>query len=147
MQRTKLTVTVGALLVAGAALLAPTQAHALAVRHHAPSVTVPAASHATAARQAVTTDQQRIRTAILHSKMLGAVKPSNVVISQIRIAGPTGTWAGALVTPKDGQTDPAQVLLRKSGGTWQVRDLGTASVGCGMVPASVRGSLDLHGPC
>lgn len=153
MKRTSVTVTVGALLIAGTALVAPAQAHALAARQHAPSVVVPAAPHATVAlpakvvRPAATSDQTQIRQAILHSQLLGAVRPSDVAVSDVRFAGPGKTWAGALVTPKDGQTDPAQVLLRKSGTTWQVRDLGTASVGCGIAPSSVRNTLGLHGTC
>jgi len=146
MKRTTVTVTIGALLVAATATLAPAQASALG--RHAPSVTIPAAHAVTTShRAAARTDKQRITAAILHSKLLGAVKPSNVAVSQIRFAGADHTWAGALATPKNGQTDPAQVLLHKSGSTWTVRDLGTFSVGCGIAPTAVRSQLGLHGPC
>lgn len=171
MMRTRVTVTVGALLIAGTALTAPSSASALALRSHAPAMAahvpavayVPAVAHvpAPAVAPAVApapaaahapvvvrlTDEQQVRQAILHSKLLGVVKPSNVTVSDIRFVGTSHAWAGALATPKNGQTDPAQVLLHRTGFTWQVRDLGTAGVGCGIAPASVRSSLGLHGVC
>ena len=145
MKRTSVPVTIGALLVAATAIVAPAQASALG--RHAPSVKVPVAAQVAAASHhpAATSDQQQITSAILHSPLLGAVSPDNVAVSQIRFAGEG--WAGAVATPKNGQTDPAQVLLHKTGSTWQVRDLGTASVGCGIAPAAVRAQLGLHGPC
>lgn len=145
MKRTTVTVTIGALLIAGTAAVAPAQASALG--RHAPSVAVPVAHVATTAHRAAPTDKQRITTAILHSTLLGVVKPSNVAVGKIRFAGADHDWAGALATPKNGQTDPAQVLLQKTAGGWAVRDLGTFSVGCGIAPASVRTQLGLHGPC
>lgn len=148
MKRTTVTFTIGAFLVAGTAAVAPTQASALELGHHAPSVQVPAAhqSAGASAHRATTSDTQRIATAIRHSKLLGVVKPSNVAVSRVKFTG-NRAWASALATPKNGQTDPAQVLLKKSGSTWTVRDLGTASVGCGIAPQSVRSTLGLNGPC
>lgn len=152
MKRTTVTFTIGALLVGGAAAVAPTQASALELGHHAPSVQVPAVHHAAAASTHRTmvsgtpTDTQLVATAIRHSSLLGAVKPSNLDISQVKFTA-DHAWASALATPKNGQTDPAQVLLKKSGATWTVRDLGTASIGCGIAPQSVRNTLGLHGPC
>lgn len=153
MKRSTVIITIGALLAACTASLAP--AHASALDRHAPPVAVPAAGHvASASHQAARADhgaaptqEQRITTAILHSKLLGAVAPSDIAVSQIRFAGADHTWAGALATPKNGQTDPAQVLLRKTGNTWTVRDLGTFGVGCGIAPTLVRTQLGLHGPC
>lgn len=151
MKRTSVPVTIGALLVAATAIVAPTQASALV--RHAPSVKVPVAAqvpavahHPAAAQQAApSSTTQQITSAVLHSALLGAVAPDNVAVSQIRFAG--DQWAGAVATPKNGQTDPAQVLLQKTGSTWQVRDLGTANVGCGIAPSAVRATLGLHGPC
>lgn len=145
MKRTSVIVSSGALLLVGAALVAPAQASALG--GHAPSVEVPKVQHVATAHRATVSDQQQITSAILHSSLLGAVQPSNVAVSQIRFDGADRAWAAALATPKNGQTDPAQVLLQKSGDTWQVRDLGTAGVGCGIAPSAVRGQLGLHGPC
>ncbi|HWC21135.1 MAG TPA: hypothetical protein VG502_02435 [Flexivirga sp.] len=148
MKRTTVTFTIGALLVGGAAVVAPTQASALELGHHAPSVQVPAVHHAAAAstHRTTATDSQLVVTAIRHSNLLGAVTPSNLDISQVKFTA-DHAWASALATPKNGQTDPAQVLLKKSGATWTVRDLGTASIGCGIAPQSVRNTLGLHGPC
>lgn len=148
MKRTTVTFTIGALLVAGAAGAAPARAYALGLGHHAPSARVSSDHRATAApaRRTAPTDTQQIATAILHSDLLGAVKPSNVAISQVELSG-DHAWASALATPKNGQTDPAQVLLQRSGNSWTVRDLGTANIGCGIAPQSVRDTLGLHGPC
>ncbi|MFC6706324.1 hypothetical protein [Flexivirga alba] len=148
MKRTTVTFTIGALLVAGAAVVAPTQASALERGHHAPSVQIPAVHQAgsTTTHRTTPTDTQLVATAIRHSNLLGAVKPSNVTVSQVKFTGDQA-WASALATPKNGQTDPAQVLLQKSGSTWTVRDLGTASIGCGIAPQTVRDTLGLHGPC
>ncbi|RNI24345.1 hypothetical protein [Flexivirga caeni] len=147
MKRTSVTVAIGALLVAGTAVVAP--AHASALGHHAPSVVVPATTHVAVhrspARHTTANEDRQITAAILHSPLLGVVKPGNVAVSGIRYSG--STWAAALATPKNGQTDPAQVLLQKTSGHWQVRDLGTAGVGCGIAPAAVRAHLGLHGPC
>lgn len=156
MKRTTVTVTIGALLIAGSALAAPTRAAALEPGHHAPSVTVPAVHHAASlsahrsaqrsTHQTAATDTQQVATAIRHSSLLGAVKPSNVSVSEVTFTG-DHAWASALATPKNGQTDPAQVLLQKSGDSWTVRDLGTAGIGCGIAPQTVRSTLGLHGPC
>lgn len=149
MKRTTVTCTVGALLIAGTAAVAPTQASALELGHHAPSVAVPAVHHATttSTHRTKVDEKQQIADAIRSSNMLGDVKPTNVTISQVKFAGAGHAWAAALATPKNGQTDPAQVLLQKSGSTWKVRDLGTAFVGCGIAPRAVRTTLGLHGPC
>lgn len=148
MKRTTFTCSVGALLVAGAAVVVPTQASALETGRHAPSVEVPAVHHATTKSAHRTADEtKQVVAAIRASKMLGAVKPSNVVVSKVKFTGAKHTWAGAVATPKNGQTDPAQVLLKKSAAGWTVRSLGTAQVGCGIAPQSVRSALGLHGPC
>lgn len=152
MKRTTVTFTIGAILVAGTAVAAPTRASALDLGHHAPSVQVPAVHHAASpsthrsTHRAAATDTQQVVTAIRKSTLLGAVKPSNVAVSQVKFTG-DHAWASALATPKNGQTDPAQVLLQKSGSTWTVRDLGTAGIGCGIAPQSVRSTLGLHAPC
>lgn len=148
MKRTTVTFTIGAFLVAGAAVVVPSQASALERGHHAPPVQVPVVHQAAASATHRPTDSntQQVTTAILHSSLLGVVKPSNVAVGQVMYAD-NGGWAAALATPKNGQTDPAQVLLQKSGTGWTVRDLGTASVGCGIAPQSVRSALGLHGPC
>ncbi|TWE13109.1 hypothetical protein [Rudaeicoccus suwonensis] len=88
-----------------------------------------------------------ITTAILHSPLLGVVQPADIAVSDIHFASSDTSWAAALATPRNGQTDPAQVVLHKVGATWQVRDLGTYAVGCGIAPATVRAQLGLHGAC
>lgn len=88
-----------------------------------------------------------ITTAILHSPLLGVVKPTDIAVSDIHFASSDSSWAAALATPRNGQTDPAQIVLHKVGATWQVRDLGTYAVGCGIAPANVRAQLGLNGAC
>ena len=151
MKRTTVTFTIGAILVAGTAVAAPTRASALELGHHAPSVQVPSVHHAASvsahrSTRTAATDTQQVVTAIRQSTLLGAVEPSNVAVSQVKFTS-DDAWASALATPKNGQTDPAQVLLKKSGSSWTVRDLGTAGIGCGIAPQTVRSTLGLHGPC
>ena len=148
MKRTTVTFAIGALVVAGAAAAAPTRAAALEPGQHAPSVQVPAVHHAAApsTHRTAPSDTQQITTAIRRSSLLGAVKPANITVSQVKFTS-NHAWASALATPKNGQTDPAQVLLQKSGSSWTVRDLGTAGIGCGIAPQTVRSTLGLHGPC
>lgn len=88
--------------------------------------------------------RQAIASAVRHSRLLGDVPASDVTVGAIRVAG---HWAGATATPKDGRTDPAQVLLHRAGSTWTVKSLGSYEVGCGIVSTSTRHRLGLHGAC
>ncbi|WP_265444182.1 hypothetical protein [Flexivirga meconopsidis] len=141
MKRTAVvTIATSAVLAAGAAVaVSPAEASGTLGRSSAPKVVVPKAAAPSA--------NQQITAAVRHSKLLGAVSADNITVSGIKFAASDKSWAAATVTPKNGQTDPAQVVLHKTGSTWQVRDLGTFGVGCGSAPAAVRASLGLHGPC
>lgn len=67
----------------------------------------------------------------------GAFTVTDVHVSQ-------GTWASAQLEPApDADLDPATAVLRFTDGAWQVVDLGTAQVGCGIVPADVGTELAL----
>ncbi|WP_212755413.1 hypothetical protein [Flexivirga aerilata] len=122
---------------------------AAAPKAAAPKVAAPtvAAPKVAAPKVAAPSTNQQITDAVRRSSLLGAVSADNVTVGGITFAASDPSWAAATVTPTNGQTDPAQVVLHKTGSTWQVRDLGTFGVGCGSAPAAVRTQLGLHGPC
>lgn len=74
---------------------------------------------------------------------LGTVPASDLRVGRIRISG---SYASVVVTPKDGRTDPVQVLERHDRRGWHVVTLGTEGVGCNL-PKATRGSLLLWGTC
>ena len=114
---------------------------AQAATAHGPATTLPSATSSVSAR--TTAD---IAHAVRHNRFTGDVPADQIAVSAIRIA-PPGRWASALASPRNGMTDPAQVLLHRTGGQWRAVDRGTDGVGCGIAPAAVRAQLHLHGHC
>lgn len=100
------------------------------------------------AAQAGTTSSTRaaISHAAAHNPMTQGVGAKNLAVSGIRVTK-NGRFASAWVTPRNHMTDPAQVLLVKSGSRWVAKDLGTDGVGCGIVSSSTRTQLHLTGRC
>ena len=119
---------------------------ALALPAQAATAHGPATTTATATRTIGTATTAQIVQAARHNRFTGAVPANQIAVSAIRIA-PPGRWASALASPRNGMTDPAQVLLHRTGGQWRAVDLGTDGVGCGIAPAAVRAQLHLHGHC
>lgn len=87
-----------------------------------------------------------IGAAVRRSPLLGLIRPADARVSSVRLTA-DGRWASAQVSSARGLTDPAQVLLARSGSQWRVADLGTAGVGCGVVGQGTRSRLGLVGPC
>ncbi|TWP35535.1 hypothetical protein [Leekyejoonella antrihumi] len=130
---------VGTALVPGMASATPHTSNAPIARvAHVSATGVPGSS-----ARSVSTNKA-ITAAVLHSRLLGDVPASDVTVSAIRLHG---SWAGAVATPRDGRTDPAQVLLHRVGSAWTVTSLGSYEVGCGAVSSTVRHQLGLHGEC
>lgn len=146
-------IALSAALAGGATAVAVGPAQA-AVRHTSVATAhVKTTTHAKAtttkakASKAKATKAAQITAAIKRSPLLGDVPASDITVSKIRYASSNSNWASALVTPKDGRTDPAQVLVHRAKGSWSAKDLGTFGVGCGIVSSSVRSQLGLHGNC
>ncbi|GAB3579103.1 hypothetical protein [Calidifontibacter terrae] len=78
-----------------------------------------------------------------HNPYLGQVPATDIRVGRVRISG---SYASVVVTPKDGRTDPAQVLERHDSRGWHVVTMGTDGVGCSL-SAATRRSLLLWGPC
>lgn len=101
----------------------------------------------TSARRATMADPSTtIAAAVRRSPLLGAVRPADARVANVRVAA-DGRWASARVSSARGVTDPAQVLLARSGSQWRVMDLGTGGVGCGIVGQATRTRLGLTGSC
>lgn len=157
MKRTVLGLTIVAGLGLGAAGMA--DAATPARSHVSPAVVRVAASpaaHASVMKAQVPAAKARatkaqtsaaITAAVRRSPLLGDVSGSNITVSAIRLAASNSSWASALVHPKNGQTDDAQVVLHDTASGWTVRDLGTAQAGCGILSAKVRTELALRGGC
>lgn len=114
----------------------------------AQTVTTTSAKSTTARPAGVDGATRKAITAAVHrSPLLGHVPASQAAVSAVKLTQDR-RWASALVTPRNGQTDPAQVLLQHDAqGRWHVRDLGTMSVGCEIAPNAVRVKLGLNGGC
>lgn len=74
---------------------------------------------------------------------VNGVPSSQFTVERLRVS--RSTWAAAKIVPeRSADLDPADVLVRRTKGTWKVIDLGTAEVGCGVAPAPVLATLGLR---
>lgn len=101
-----------------------------------------AASAVGASAQTTADPSAQITTAVTTSPATAGVAATDYTVSDIAVVG--NTWASAQLEPAVGaEVDPATAVLQFSDGAWQVVDLGTAQVGCGIVPADVEAELVL----
>lgn len=122
-RRTTLTLT---------ALTAPALALVLTASSSAASTTGAATDAATDAA---------VTQAVTSSPLTAGVPAGSFTVDDVRVAG---TWAAAELQPTDPDAlDPATAVLRSDGARWAVVDLGTAGVGCDVVPATDRAALAL----
>ncbi|MEZ0491037.1 hypothetical protein AB2L28_02150 [Kineococcus sp. TBRC 1896] len=127
-RRTTLTLT---------ALAAPALALALAASSSAASTPDPATGTAPG------TVTGEVTRAVTTSPATSAVPAGSFAVTDVRVAGP---WAAADLEPTDpAALDPATAVLRYDPATgWVVVDLGTAGVGCDVVPVPDRDTLALN---
>lgn len=80
--------------------------------------------------------------AVTSSPLTAAVPAGSFTVTGVRVAG---EWAAADLEPTDpAALDPATAVLRHEGTSgWSVVDLGTAGVGCDVVPVPDRDTLAL----
>jgi hypothetical protein len=113
----------------------------------APALAVSLAAMTTGPASADTTSAPaEISTAVTSSAAVAAVPAADYTVTDVRTAPSDPTWAAAELAPTAAGADtldPATVVLRQVDGTWQVVDLGTAQVGCGLVTPAVQGELAL----
>jgi hypothetical protein len=100
-----------------------------------------AAAPALAARPASSAEKQAITQAIKTSlEQQGSPAAATVKVTGVRISTKSAGWATARVHAKN--ADDASVALQKRRGAWQVRNLGTAQVQCGIgMPKAVMREL------
>ena len=113
----------------------------------APALAVTIAAMTTGSASADTTGvPAEIGTAVTTSPAVAGVPASDYSVTDVRVAGSDPTWAAAQLTPTAAGADvldPATVVLQQVEGTWQVVDLGTAQVGCGLLTPALEGELAL----
>lgn len=113
----------------------------------APALAVTIAAMTTGSASADTTSAPaEISTAVTTSPAVAGVPAADYSVTDVRLADSDPTWAAAQLTPTAAGADvldPATVVLQQVDGTWQVVDLGTAQVGCGLVTPAVEGELAL----
>jgi hypothetical protein len=113
----------------------------------APALAVTIAAMTTGSASADTTSAPaEIGTAVTTSPAVAGVPAADYSVTDVRLADSDPTWAAAQLTPTAAGADvldPATVVLRQVDGTWQVVDLGTAQVGCGLLTPAVAGELAL----
>lgn len=85
-----------------------------------------------------------VTKAVNASEYTEGIPATDYAVTGVRVSG---SWASATLRPsRTAELDPATVILQKSRGAWQVVDLGTAEVGCGLVPAAALKPLRLTCP-
>ncbi|MEZ0166599.1 hypothetical protein AB2L27_17710 [Kineococcus sp. LSe6-4] len=84
-----------------------------------------------------------VARAVTSSPLTAAVPAGSFTVTGVRVAG---EWAAADLEPTDpAALDPATAVLRLEGTSgWSVVDLGTAGVGCDVVPVPDRDTLTLN---
>ncbi|MCH8614005.1 hypothetical protein [Arsenicicoccus dermatophilus] len=91
-----------------------------------------------------TSDRSQIYAAVAANPALRGWKATDWRLEHVEVTA--AGWARATVHATHGQTDDATAVLHRARGRWTVSDLGTAQVGCGVVPTPVLESLRL-GDC
>ena len=105
-------------------------------------VTVLLATDASAHRGPTRSESAAI-SAALHRPNMGIRAGLCFHVRKIVIST-AGPWASAKLVPCDRHRgDTAAAVLRRLGGRWRVRDVGTSGVGCTVAPARVRHDLRL----
>ena len=88
----------------------------------------------------------QVGAAVTTSPATAGVPATDYAVTDVRTAAGDPGWAAAALTPTAtgaATLDPATVVLQHVDGSWQVVELGTAQVGCDLVPAQLRVDLAL----
>jgi hypothetical protein len=101
------------------------------------------AAPALAARRPSSNERARISAAVYRSPLTSALPDSSYRVGGIRIST-RGPWARASVVPKKPTVQGGVGVLRKTARRgWRLRQIGSADVGCGIVPVAVLKDLGL----
>ncbi|WP_432523317.1 hypothetical protein [Kineococcus sp. SYSU DK006] len=88
----------------------------------------------------------QVAAAVTASPATAGVPATDYAVTDVRTAAGDPGWAAAALTPTAtgaATLDPATAVLQHVDGGWQVVELGTAQVGCDLVPAQLRADLAL----
>ena len=104
---------------------------------------VAALSAAAPAGAAPAADVPAVEQAVRTSPLTAGVDPGRYTVQDVRLSAADPAWAGASLAPVGADLEPADVVLRSVAGRWEVVDLGSAEVGCGIAPEPVLSDLGL----
>ncbi|PPK97466.1 hypothetical protein CLV92_104287 [Kineococcus xinjiangensis] len=90
---------------------------------------------------AAVVDAPAIEQAVRTSPATAGVDPAAYRVADVRLSAADATWAAAHLAPTGADLEPADVVLHLQDGAWQVADLGSFEVGCGIAPAPVLGDF------
>ena len=103
-------------------------------------------SPVTASADSVTAPDTAISAAVAASPAVAGVPASDYTVTGARLAASDPAWAAAALEPtarRGRRPRPRHRRAAAGRGTWQVVDLGTAQVGCGLVTPAVQHDLAL----
>ena len=86
-------------------------------------------------------DAPAVERAVRTSPATAGVDPAAYRVADVRLSAADATWAAASLEPTGPDLEPADVVLHLRGGAWEVADLGSAEVGCGIAPVAVLGDF------
>ena len=86
-------------------------------------------------------DVPAIEGAVRSSPLTAGVDGSRYAVRDVRVSAADPAWAAARLAPVGADLEPAEVVLQQVDGRWEVADLGTAEVGCGVAPEAVLTDL------
>ena len=110
------------------------------------SLVVAVSTNIADARRAPTRSEAAAISTALHKPNVGIRRGLCFHVRSV-VVSTAGPWASAKLFPCDNRRgDIALAVLQRSHGTWRVRDVGTAGVGCTVAPARVRRDLRLSCP-
>ena len=92
---------------------------------------------------APTAEAPAVEQAVRTSPLTAGVDPARYTVRDVRMSAADPVWASARIAPVGADLEPADVVLRSVAGRWEVADLGSAEVGCGIAPEPVLADLEL----
>lgn len=133
-------VTVGAALsIAGptgvSATSAPDRGAITVAAPATPGTQTPSAAEATA-----------IAAAVRASSLTAAVPPESYQVTGTVLARSDTSWAWVELRPVVADVDRVEAVLHRAGNGWELVQLGSYEVGCGIVPGSVSADFALECP-
>jgi hypothetical protein len=87
-----------------------------------------------------------IAAVVRRSSLTAAVSPTAYQVTNTVLARSDESWAWVELIPVTDDVDRAAGVLHRGHDGWELLQLGSAEVGCGIVPAAVAADLELECP-